>query len=94
MNCKVSFPFSEEYQWLKYVLELPPDSYGATPEDLEQEEIEAYAAEYVNAQDLSDLGVTTDDFSAWSDVEDTLLPSSQMTERAGRSSEDHGMDLS
>ncbi|OAX39943.1 hypothetical protein K503DRAFT_738519 [Rhizopogon vinicolor AM-OR11-026] len=71
-----------------------PDSYCITPEDLEQEEIEAYATEYANTQDLSDFGVTIDDFSAWSDIEDTPLQLSQMSDKAGRSSEDRDMDLS
>lgn len=57
-----------------------------TPEDLEREEIEAYAAEYADMQDLSDLGVGIDDFSAWNDIEDTPLQS--------QSSGDRDMDLS
>ncbi|KAG1729521.1 uncharacterized protein EDB91DRAFT_1159470 [Suillus paluster] len=83
-------------RWESELQEMPPDSYSVTPEDLEQEEIEAYATEYANFQELSDLGVTIDDFSAWSDIEETEtpVPSSQMTDKAGRSSEDHDMDLS
>ena len=79
---------------LKCILEAVPDGYRVTPEDLEQEEIEAYAAEYANTQDLSDLSVTIDDFSAWSDIEDIPLQSAQMSDKAGRSSEDRDMDLS
>ncbi|KAG1726399.1 hypothetical protein EDB19DRAFT_1752569 [Suillus lakei] len=81
-------------RWESELQEMPPDSYSVTPEDLEQEEIEAYAAEYANFQELSDLGVSIDDFSAWSDTEDIPLPSSQMTDKAGRSSEDQDMDVS
>lgn len=81
-------------RWESELQAMPPDSYSVTPEDLEQEEIEAYAAEYENLQELSDLGVTVDDFSAWSDIEDTPVPSSQMTDKAGRSSEDDDMDMS
>jgi hypothetical protein len=77
-----------------YVPEMPSDSYSVTPEDLEQEEIEAYAAEYVNFQELSDMGVSIDDFSAWSDIEDTPVPSSQMADKSGKSSEDQDMDMS
>ncbi|KAG2140695.1 hypothetical protein DEU56DRAFT_798284 [Suillus clintonianus] len=81
-------------RWESELQEMPPDSYSVTPEDLEQEEIEAYAAEYANFQELSDLGASIDDFSAWSDIEDTPLPSSPMTDKPGRSSEDQDMDLS
>jgi len=81
-------------RWESELQETTPDSYRVTPEDLEQEEIEAYAAEYANTQDLSDLSVTIDDFSAWSDIEDTPLQSAQMSDKAGRSSEDRDMDLS
>ncbi|KAG1867193.1 hypothetical protein DFJ58DRAFT_679188 [Suillus subalutaceus] len=81
-------------RWESDLQAMPPDSYSVTPEDLEQEEIEAYAAEYENLQELSDLGVTIDDFSAWSDIEDTPVLSSQMTDEAGRSSEDQDMDMS
>lgn len=81
-------------RWESELQEMPPDSYSVTLEDLEQEEIEAYAADYANVQELSDLGVSIDDFSAWSDIEDTPLPSSQMTDKAGRSSEDQDMDVS
>ncbi|KAG1771990.1 hypothetical protein EV702DRAFT_1134966 [Suillus placidus] len=81
-------------RWESELQEMPPDSYSVTPEDLEQEEIEAYAADYANVQELSDLGVSIDDFSAWSDIEDTPLPSSQITDKAGRSSEDQDMDVS
>lgn len=79
---------------LTFLLDLASDSYCVTPEDLEQEEIEAYAAEYANAQDFSDLSVTIDDFSAWSDIEDIPMQSSRMSDMAGRSSEDRDMDLS
>lgn len=72
--------------------EMPNDSYSVTPEDLEQEEIEAYAAEYANFQELSDMGVSIDDFSAWSDIEDTPVPSLQ--DKSGQSSEDQDMDMS
>jgi len=61
-----------------------------TPEDLEREELEAYAAEYANSQDLPNLDITTDDFSAWSDIEDASMGS----DKAGRSSADRDMDLS
>jgi hypothetical protein len=79
---------------LKCLLDLVPDSHCVTPEDLEQEEIEAYAAEYASIQDFSDLSVTIDDFSAWSDIEDTPMQSSRMPDKAGQSSEDRDMDLS
>lgn len=81
-------------RWECELQEMPNDSYSVTPEDLEQEEIEAYAAEYVNFQELSDMGVSIDDFSAWSDIEDTPVPSLQMTDKSGQSSEDQDMDMS
>ncbi|KAG2068533.1 hypothetical protein BDR04DRAFT_1232758 [Suillus decipiens] len=81
-------------RWESELQEMPPDSYSVTPEDLEQEEIEAYAAEYASLQELSDLGVSVDDFSAWSDIEDIPVSSSQMTDKAERSSEDQDMDMS
>lgn len=81
-------------RWESELQEMLPDSYSVTPEDLEQEEIEAYAAEYASLQELSDLGVSVDDFSAWSDIEDIPVSSSQMTDKAERSSEDQDMDMS
>jgi len=77
---------------LKYLLDLVPDSHCVTPEDLEQEEIEAYAADYASKEDFSDLCI--DDFSAWSDIEDIPMQSSRMSDKAGQSSEDRDMDLS
>lgn len=79
-------------RWESELQEMPNDSYSVTPEDLEQEEIEAYAAEYANFQELSDMGVSIDDFSAWSDIEDTPVPSLQ--DKSGKSSEDQDMDMS
>ncbi|KIK40396.1 hypothetical protein CY34DRAFT_807251 [Suillus luteus UH-Slu-Lm8-n1] len=79
-------------RWENELQEMPNDSYSVTPEDLEQEEIEAYAAEYANFQELSDMGVSIDDFSAWSDIEDTPVPSLQ--DKSGQSSEDQDMDMS
>lgn len=81
-------------QWESELQVTPNDSYSVTPEDLEQEEIEAYAAEYVNFQELSDMGVSIDDFSAWSDIEDAPVPSSQMMDKSGQLSEDRDMDVS
>ena len=66
---------------LKCLLDLAPDSHCVTPEDLEQEELEAYAAEYARTQEISDLSI--DDFSAW-DIKDIPM----------QSSEDRNMDLS
>ena len=88
-------PFLDSVIEVKCALELAPDSYCMTPEDLEREELEAYAAEYANSQDLPNLDITTDDFSAWSDIEDASMGSLQLgSDKAGRSSADRDMDLS
>ncbi|KAH7882495.1 hypothetical protein F5I97DRAFT_1931698 [Phlebopus sp. FC_14] len=64
------------------------------PDELEEEELLAYAEQCAILADLAELNVSGDDFSTWSDVEDTPSASSQGSSKEENTCMDHDMDVS
>jgi len=79
-------------------LDRQGEAMGLTLEDLEEEELAAYAEERAAVEDFADLDLSAEDFSAWSDTDDVPLPPSPTQSTAathgGSVYEDDNMDMS
>ncbi|KAH7924938.1 hypothetical protein BV22DRAFT_1034633 [Leucogyrophana mollusca] len=79
--------------WESELRDHTSSTLDMTPEDLEAEEIAAYAEEYAALEDFADIDVTADDFSVWSDAEDLLPEPLPRKGKAQIEASDEDMDM-
>ncbi|KIK90592.1 hypothetical protein PAXRUDRAFT_831567 [Paxillus rubicundulus Ve08.2h10] len=80
--------------WESELREDLASSIEPTPDELEEEELREYAQQCDALEDFTDADLAVDDFSAFSDIEDLPLNSSQGTPRGRKTHQDSDMDMS
>ncbi|KAH7912630.1 hypothetical protein BJ138DRAFT_1060693 [Hygrophoropsis aurantiaca] len=79
--------------WESELLMQTSSSIHVAPEDMEAEEMAAYAEEYAALADFADIDIAADDFSAWSDVDESLSEVASGKGKATSETMDLDMDM-